>query len=340
MKNLTIKDIARLSGVSYATVSRALNNQGSILPETKERILKICRQEGYTPNAIARNLVKKNTSTIGVIVPDVSSPFYSELVPCIEEAVSRMGYHTLWCTSFRDFNREEEYFKLLAESRVEGVIICPVGANSNQRVGECSKRLPTVLIGDSLGNQNFNYVTTDNLAGGRMGADYLLELGHRDILFVGMRPGSITRQHRMNGFLQSMEEHGLTGRCLWDNDDTQTSFQAGYSLFTDFVKENNRLPTALFAATDAVALGVLEACEELRIRVPQDISLLGFDNISYSALPKIKLSTIEQQKKDMAEAAVHILFEMLDSSAPKIVYHAILPPVLVERASCIPVTNK
>lgn len=333
MDNITIKDIARLCQVSCATVSRALNDSPSILPETKQKILTLCREVGYEPNALARNLVKKNTSTIGFVVPDASSPFYAELIPLLEDAVRQRGYHTLWCTSFRSYRREEEYFDLLIRNRVEGVIICPVGVGSAEQVKRCAQRLPTVLLGDALGGEGLNYVCTDNLTGGRIAGEYLWELGHERLVFAGMRRGSSTRQERLDGFLNSLKRHGLSGDVLIDDDGTRSGQAGGYEIFRKFLQEKKQIPSAVFAATDSVALGVLEACEECGLKVPEDLSLIGFDNITYSALPRIRLTTIEQNKKGLTETAVRILFELLGAEQESM-RHETLPPALVKRSSC------
>lgn len=340
MRNLTIKDIAKLSGVSYATVSRALNNRSDINFETKARILKICETAGYSPNAFARTLVKKDTGTIGIIIPDVLSPFYTEMIVCIENEINKKGYRALWSNTFRDFQREEEYFKLFMENRVEGIIVCPTGANSSVRLLKYVNKQPTVFVSDNVDSNNISYVATDNYNGGYIGAEYLISLGHRHIAFVGARHDSITHNNRLNGFLDAMRDHKLKEMHMWDDMPIKGSLCRGYDSFSGFLDATDVMPTAIFAATDTVALGAMQVFEERKIRIPQDVSLLGFDNIIYSSLPKIMLSTVEQPKKAMAAETVDILFRMIEHNNNKSTYRITLPPLIIERNSCISINSK
>lgn len=335
MKNPTIKDIARLSNVSYATVSRALNDRNDINPDTKAKILNICERVGYSPNAFARTLVKKNTSTIGMIIPDVLSPFYSEMIVCIEGEVNKRGYRALWSSSLRNFQREEEYFKLFIENRVEGIIVCPTGTSSSARLLKYANRQPTVFVGDNVNSKSISYVSTDNYKGGYIGTEYLISLGHRCIAFVGARYDSITHKNRLNGYLDAMRDYKLNEIYTYDDRAVKDSLCRGYNSFSKFLDTTNVMPTAVFTATDTTALGAIQAFEERRIRVPQDISLLGFDNIIYTSLPKIMLSTIEQPKKAIAAETVNVLFKMIENYNNKNPYRIILAPKVIERNSCM-----
>ena len=195
-------------------------------------------------------------------------------------------------------------------------------------------RLPTVLLGTPalVSGDEINSVCIDNLAGGRLAAEHLLELGHRDIVYLGHRPNSLTHQLRLRGFTEILEKAGITPQVI-DNPHGCSSIDIGYALSRKLFA-NGCSATAIFASTDSMALGVLQAADEYGISIPEDISLLGFDNIIYSALPKIELSTIDQRKQLLAEATVDLLTRIIDSDAQDEFTHRMIRPTLVSRSSC------
>ena len=331
MKSVTIKDIAKVAGVSYATVSRALSGSTEIGEETRERVLKICREMGYTTNYVARSMVMKKTKLLGLIVANIDNPFMSELALHIEMRAREQGYNLMLCNSSHDLALEKQVFELLAGRQVDGIILVPSSSDSYANLKPLISRVPTVFVSENLRDLPESYVSVDNYRGTRIGTEYLYAHGHRSILYFGRRKGSMTHQLRAEGYLDACRDLGIEP-AVFNSAFPMSSVQAGYQMAKHvFAKP---LPyTAIFAATDSLALGVFDAAEEAGVRIPEDLSLIGFDNILYADLPKIHLTTIEQPKKAMASVAVDVLLEKIadESSGYS---HRILTPTLIERSSC------
>lgn len=331
VKSVTIKDIAKVANVSYATVSRALSGSTEIGEETRERILKICRDMGYTANYVARSMVMKETKLLGLIVANIDNPFMSEMAYHIEMRAREHGYNLMLCNSAHDLNLERNVFELLVSRQVDGIILVPSNAESYTNLKPLISKVPTVFVSENLRDLPESYVSVDNYRGTHIGTEYLYSLGHRNILYFGQRKGSVTHQLRAEGFVDACRELGIEPN-LFSSSYPLSSVQAG----SQMAKQIFASPfpyTAIFAATDSLALGVFAAAEEAGIRIPEDVSLMGFDNILYADLPRIRLTTIEQPKKTMATAAVDILLEKITDETSGY-SHRILTPTLVVRSSC------
>ena len=322
-QHITIKDIARIAGVSTSTVSRALSNSLELSEQTRQRILEICRREGYRVNALARSLICNKTNVIGLIVPEVTNPFYAELSLGIETHARSLGYNVILCNGQNDAKVTEELFGFLISHQVDGIILASSQQGAGTMIQNFAPRLPAVLLGTPalVSGDEVNSVCIDNLAGGR-----------RDIVYLGNRPNSLTHQLRLRGFTEMLEKAGITPQVI-DNPHGCSSIDIGCALSRKLFA-NGCSATAIFASTDSMALGVLQAADEYGISIPEDISLLGFDNIIYSALPKIELSTIDQRKQLLAEATVDLLTRIIDSDAQDEFTHRMIRPTLVSRSSC------
>ncbi len=330
MKNVTLKDVAKAAGVSYATVSRALSGSSQIGSETRERVLKLCDEMGYTTNFVARSMVTKRTNLIGLVVPSVDNQFMSELAYHAEVSARSHGYNIMLCDSGPDLRQEKTVVKLLLGRQVDGILIVPQSSRSYESLKPYLDQTPTVFLSENLRDQPQSYVAVDNSRGTYLGTQYLYELGHRDILYFGQRQ-STTHQLRAEGYLKACQELGLAPR-YFNSEYTRSSIQGGYQL----AKELFQKPldyTAIFASTDSNALGVLTAADELGIDIPGHLSLIGFDNISATALSRIDLTTIDQPKKAMAVQAVDMLRDKIEHGTQGYV-HQILLPTLIRRGTC------
>ena len=330
MKNVTLKDVAKAAGVSYATVSRALSGSSQIGSETRERVLKLCDEMGYTTNFVARSMVTKRTNLIGLVVPSVDNQFMSELAYHAEVSARSHGYNIMLCDSGPDLRQEKTVVKLLLGRQVDGILIVPQSSRSYESLKPYLDQTPTVFLSENLLDQPQSYVAVDNSRGTYLGTQYLYELGHRDILYFGQRQ-STTHQLRAEGYLKACQELGLAPR-YFNSEYTRSSIQGGYQL----AKELFQKPldyTAIFASTDSNALGVLTAADELGIDIPGRLSLIGFDNISATALSRIDLTTIDQPKKAMAVQAVDMLRDKIEHGTQGYV-HQILLPTLIRRGTC------
>lgn len=335
MGRVTIKDIAQIAGVSYASVSRALSGSGKVSEETRRKILQICEQEGYRVNIHARNLSSRKTYILGVIVPNIANPFYSDIVLHFSTHAQDNGYHILLCNSLFDPAQEEEMLGYLIDQQVDGIVLVSPRDYSVDLVKRYQKSIPIVLLGGSFYEDDLrgiNIVNLDNRSGGHIAADYLYRLGHRDIVYLGYRPATITHKERHGGFLDELAKHNIEPFTIVNTANSSTT-EKGYELSKELFNSSHTF-SAIFAAADMLALGVIKAASECGVRIPEDISLLGFDNNMFSSLPGIELSTIDQRKELMAKASVDLLISLIDSTISGEYSRKTFMPELIIRKSC------
>ena len=331
MKRATIKDVAALAGVSAATVSRAMADRPEISGETKEKVREACVRLGYVPNAAARGLTGRKTHIIGMVVPDVSNPYFSGMATAIEHRAAQAGYRVLLSNSMRSEEQELRAIDHFLARQVDGLLVAAISPQSQARHRALIGNLPCVYIGVNH-SEACSYVMADNAAGAYEAARYLLSLGHRDILFFGGRETSRTREIRHQGFFRAVTEQGVKGRQITAPGDVgqlrQWSYENALELF-----RAGPVPSAIFAFSDITALKIMEAAEECGVRIPQDVSLLGYDNISFAALPRIDLTTVSQRKFRLGEIAVGRLLEQIHGRRERTV--DLLQPELIVRSTCI-----
>lgn len=330
MKSVTLKDVAKAAGVSYATVSRALSGSPQIGSDTRERIIKLCDEMGYTTNYVARSMVMKKTDLIGLVVPSIDNQFMSELAYYAEMSARAHGYNIMLCNSGPDLKQEKTVVKLLLGRQVDGILIVPQSPDTYENIRAFTDQVPTVSLSENLRDQPQSYVAADNSHGTYIGTRYLYELGHREILYFGRRH-STTHQLRAEGYMKACRELGLREQ-YFNSEFPRSSIANGYQLARELFSKPITY-TAIFASTDSNALGILKAADEMHIDIPRQLSLIGFDNIPSTALPRIELTTIEQPKREMAVQAVDMLRDKIENGTQGYV-HQILMPSLVKRGSC------
>ena len=329
-KRATIKDVAALAGVSAATVSRALDDRPEISSETKERVRSACAQLGYVPNAAARGLAGHATHTIGLVLPDISNPYFSGMATAIEETAAAHGCRVFLSNSLRKEDRELRAIENLVARQVDGILVNPVSPESQLRHREVLGGLPCVYLGANH-DESPSYVMADNETGAYAAARYLIRLGHRDILFFGGRTTSRTREQRIRGFRRALAEAGLEGRELPAPPNVTLMRQWSYETALELLK--GPLPDAIFAYSDMTALKVLEAAEERGVRIPENLSMVGYDNIAFGALHRIHLTTVSQHKYQQGQIAVERLLEKINGSRAHT--EDILEPELIIRSTCV-----
>ena len=330
MKSVTLKDVAKAAGVSYATVSRALSGSPQIGSDTRERIIKLCDEMGYTTNYVARSMVMKKTDLIGLVVPSIDNQFMSELAYYAEMSARSHGYNVMLCNSGPDLKQEKTVVKLLLGRQVDGILIVPQSPKTYENIRAYTDQVPTVFLSENLRDQPQSYVAADNSRGTYIGTKYLYELGHRDILYFGRRH-STTHQLRAEGYMKACQELGLKQR-FFNSEFSHSSINNGYQLAKDLFSKPIDY-SAIFASTDSNAIGIMKAADELHIDIPGRLSLIGFDNIPSTSLPRLELTTIEQPKRDMAVQAVDMLRDKIENGTQGYV-HQILMPTLIKRSTC------
>lgn len=302
-RDATIKDIARAAGVSYATVSRALNGKYGVKPSTRERVLDVARRMGYRPNAVARGLVTRRTMTIGLIVPDITNPFFPEVAAGVEDAARAAGYGVLLCNSDWQKASERQYAALLVGRRVEGIIVAPISRAEEPFDERVPATFPVVYVASSPRATARSYVVIDNVRGGLLATRHLLEAGRSPVAFIGSQERA--DDERFEGYRRALADRGMAcdERFVRLGDMRQAS---GYRLLCGMIDEGNR-PRAVFAENDLMALGCLQAARERGLRVPEDLAIVGFDDIPFASFPEVQLTTIRQPTYDMGRMAVDIL---------------------------------
>lgn len=346
MKPVTVYDIAREAGVSVATVSRVLNNTAPVKKTTRERIVELINKYQFQPNALARSLSKKETGMIGVILPDITNPFFPEVLAGLEQEARSKGYTFFLCDtvstngdSQEQYERESQYLNILLEKQVDGIVM--IGGRINlarptkehvSEVIEVSKRVPTVLINGSLPGHAMHRVYADEREGAELATQHLIDLGHKDIAFAGGFRGMSNTLARIQGFVRTMEQAGLGVRKEWLLDGG-FSVESGKRFMNELLQMRNR-PTAIFCANDLVAIGVMKAAYRAGLRVPQDLSLVGFDDIPYASNSIPELTTVSLKCYEAGKNAAEMLHLMITKS--KVGKNTRVRPELVVRESTAP----
>lgn len=325
---VTLKDIAKVAGVSYATVSRALSNHPDVNYDTRERIKKIAEEMNYVPDPSARGLKGKNTNMIGLIVPDISNPFFAELALGVESFANENGYCVFLCNTNWDYEREKTYIYVLNAKRVDGIIISSVMEMADHHRNLSA---PMVYVTEGPKHDDVYYVGIDNKMGAAITVEYLIKLGHKDIVYIGGSEKTSTNRERFEGYKEAMIKHGFTVDA---NIQMFNSFsrESGYKATMEILI-NRKIPTAIFAVNDIVALGVIQAIEEFGLNVPKDISVAGFDDISFSSMHRIKLTTVCQPKFEMGRMCTELLLKLIKGQEVPRKFN-ILQPSLVIRNTC------
>lgn len=307
---ITIKDIAKKLNISYATVSKALSDSREISEATKEKVRNTAREMNYKPNAIARGLVMKKTKTIGLIIPDITNPFYPEIARAVEETVNKEGYSVIFCNSDWKCDKETEYVDLLISKKVDGIILAPTG---EQMLELGNIDIPIVIVGKRNGYNNSDYVVIDDKKGGFLATEHLIKCGCRKIMFVGGKQNVESNRDRLDGYKQALNLYNIAiDELMIRNGNFKR--ESGYVLMRE-VLEKHYVPDGVFAGNDMLALGVIQAINEFGYKIPEDISVIGFDDIPFAELPEISLTTIAQPKYKMGIlAAEEILAKIKNES--------------------------
>jgi LacI family transcriptional regulator len=333
---VTRNDVARLANVSSATVSYVVNNgPRSVLPETRERVLAAIKELGYQPSAIARHLRLQRSFTFGLIFPDTSNPYFDEVMRGIEYAALENNYKVVLLHSGYDCNKELQYVDLLHIERVDGVIWIPATDNFEALERLNRYEIPTVIFDRGHSRSNTPAVIADNFYGGYLATQHLVQLGHRRIGCIA-RPVELSHsQGRLEGYKAALRDYGIPfnpaliakGGFRLEN---------GKQAFTDLLRLSEP-PTAIFAYNDIMAIGALRGAYEIGLKVPDDFSIVGFDDIVQAAFTCPALTTVFQDKFEMGMRGVHLLLSLINKETPE---STICTPVevrLVVRESTGPV---
>jgi len=330
--NITIRDIAKSANVSHTTVSRALSDSSLVTEKTKIKIKELARQMGYIPNAVAKGLATNKTNTIGMIIPDIMNPYYSEVAKGLKDYANREGFNVFLCDTDRDPKKEQNYIDELYSQRVGGVIISPVSEDLTHVISKYPPDGPLVFLSYQPDIANCSYVVTDPFRITYIGTKHLIKLGHKKIAFIGYEKNIQTTSLRYNGYKTALEESGLEPFSS-ENSSYEIYENVGYELTKELLLKDE-IPTAILAYNDIIALGAMEAAEEFGLQVPDNLSVMGIDNISISNLYRIHLTTVSQDRFKLGEWCAKILIDKIRNPENRKSIQKVLEPKLVIRKTC------
>jgi DNA-binding LacI/PurR family transcriptional regulator len=324
---ITVKDLARQLDMSVSTVSRAFYNDAVIAPDTRAKVLKRAAEIGYRPNPFARSLITKSSRIVGVVVSDITNPFYMEVLTGLTEQLQAIDFNVMLVVTNRSRNETEAVQVLL--SYHPNVVIIVATTLSSGSSDACRKvNTPVIFFNRRVMDAHSFAVTCDNVGGGRDVADHLIDRGHRRLAFIAGRPDASTNVDRWQGFSDRCLQRGLSLPAVAGGE--KFSYDDGYAAALKLLDARDR-PDAIFCANDILAIGALEAARrELGINVPEELSIIGFDDISMASWPSYNLTTVRQPKTAMIERTTQLALALSGNDACQPALQQI-PGELIER---------
>ncbi|MEK4998814.1 LacI family DNA-binding transcriptional regulator [Paenibacillus sp. FSL H7-0918] len=333
----TIYDVAREAGVSIATVSKVLNKNGRISDKTREKVHRIMEELNYQPSLVASALTSRRTGTIGLMIPDISNPFFAEAARGIEDYAQEQGSDLIVCSTDRDDEKAARYISLLLRKRVDGIIIASHTGNPDMVRRLLADHVPLVLFSADIRMMESNSVTVDDYKGGYQATEYLLSLGHRRLGIISDNlPGS---KLRVEGFMDALKAAGVGFDNPANLTHTSATLENGRKAAAAMlVQAQEDRPTAIFACNDLLAIGILKEARSAGLSIPRDLSVVGFDNTMLAEICHPTLTSIAQPLREMTEQAMILLNESIDNpDSPK--RKIMLMPELIVRHSTGPAPN-
>jgi LacI family transcriptional regulator len=331
-KNINLKDVAKLAGVGLGTASRVLNNHPSVTKETKKLVLDAMKELNYKPNAIARSLKMNSTRTVGVIIPDITSAFFPEVVRGIEDIANINQYNIILCNTDLDFDKERIALNILHEKKMDGILfisntVCEATMNKFEDMD-----VPVVLISTKDDKNTLPSITIDNEKAAFEAVDFLCKLGHKKIAMIsGLYDDPNAGTPRVQGYMKALKHNFMDfhEKLIFQG---PFNYKSGYEGMKRILSEGNR-PTAVFAASDNMAIGASKAILENGLKIPEDISVMGFDGIDAAEFFYPSISTIVQPRYEMGAEAMRLLAKLMNNEKVE-EKNIVLDFQLVERESC------
>lgn len=311
----TIKEVAALAGVSICTASRTLNNKENIKPDTRKKVLEAARKLDYHPNFTAQSLKHGKTKTLGLIIPDITNPYYPKITKSVEECASQYGYMIMLCDSNGHIDKEKRIIESLKDRHVDGIIALPC-SNNVEHIQSLNKAGIQYVFINRHFNEDLRSITTDNFYGGYTMVKYLIEMGHKKISCIFPEFNNQIYDERFQGASKALQEHGLLEKnqryFLFNVND----MRGAYDKIATLMKRDDH-PTAVFCANDMLAMGIYGAVRDCDLKIAEDISVVGYDDIPMASMMTPPLTTFLQPENEIAEKALMYLMDLINGDTPR-----------------------
>ena len=327
----TIQDVAKRAGVAPITVSRVINNSGYSSEETRRRVETAVAELGYVPSGPARSLRLKRTNSIALVLTDITNPFFTTVARGVEDVASEAGYTVTYCNTDEDESKEQKNIALLLQQQVDGILLVPALSKPDAVNYILGRKLPVVVLDRRMPDAETDVVRCDSEDGAYQLVRYLIELGHRRIAVLTGPEGTSTADDRLAGYRRAMSEAGLEQIDPWVQRGSFTQ-NSGYEMTGNVVGLNPR-PSAIFAANNFIAIGAMMAVQEHGLAVPEDVALVGFDDLPQALVMFPFLTVAAQPAYEMAQAATRLLLARIAGEAPEEQQEIVLPTELIIRQS-------
>ncbi len=328
----TITDVAKRAGVSPVTVSRVLNGVPTVNPATRDRVEQAIKALGYVPNVAARSLRSKRTRSLALVLPDITNTFWTTVARGVEDAAQSHGYAVFLCNTDENLAKQRRYLDLVVSQQVDGVILAPCDADAGNLAVLRDREIATVVIDRRIEGWDVDTVCGDSLGGARTLVQHLISLGHRQIAMISGPASTSTAEDRLAGYHAALADAGIAADprlVLRGEFRVASGEQLTYRLL-----DAGAQPTAIFAANNAIALGVIDALEKRGLRIPQDVALVCFDDFPQAARLFPFLTVVVQPAYEMGVNAAQLLLRRLETAASPAPRHVVLPARLIIRYSC------
>lgn len=327
-----IYDVAKLSQVSISTVSRVINNPDLVSPKNRNKVEKAMKELNYIPSAIARSLTNKSTKTIGVVVADITNPYYAQILLSIQDSANELGYSIISCNSHEDMEKEKILINTLLEKKVDVIMFVGgrrIGKEFNNQLFDLSKNIPVILCNEYIDHEDLYCVVCDKYKGAYDAVKYFISNNHRKIAFIN--GGEIFRpsQEKLNGYIDALKDSNIKIKSEYienGNYHVESSYQCIKRLFN-----LEDPPTSILASNDLMAMGAIKALKKLNIKVPEDVSIIGFDDIFLNQYYIPEISSVSQKMQELGRISVNIIPQVLEKTANR---KTIITPELIIRETC------
>jgi len=330
IKKATIAEIAKEAGISKTTVSRVLSKSNLVNKDTRKKILRIIKKKGYKPSIIAQSLRTKKTRTIGLVLEDIENPFYTRLAKGVIDTAGEKNYSVI----LNNYNYDQKLYvkniETLVRREVDGLLLTTFELRKNTVEYLWENGVPFLLIDYKLDLPNVNYVVNDDYYGAKIATEYLINLGHRKIFFLG-NMGIPSLSERFRGFRDTLKQHNIIFSKIMAP--KYINMDDVCNVVEDLLRKREGI-TAIFAGNDYMAIRAIEVLNKNSVNIPDDISVIGYDDLKISSMLKVPLTTIRQPKYRLGKLAMEQLLEIMENKSEKSVRRIILRPELVIRQSC------